>query len=152
MKKILFKAICLASLTLVLSVVACSPKAENADNAATEVTATTEPAMDLSKGKAIYDAKCIVCHMADGKGVAPNFPPLAGSDYLLADPIRAVAQVLNGSHEAMEVNGVTYTMPMTPQADNHEDAVAVINYVLNSFGNSHKAVTVDEVKHIAIKR
>jgi len=152
MKKILFRAISLATLTLALSVVACSPKAETGDNAATEVTATTEPAMDLSKGKAIYDSKCIVCHMADGKGVAPNFPPLAGSDYLLADPIRAVAQVLNGSNEAMVVNGVTYTMPMTPQVDNYDDAVAVVNYVLNSFGNSHKAVTVDEVKHIAIKR
>ncbi len=60
----------------------------------------------LALGEKIYKEKCIVCHMADAKGVAGAFPPLAGSDYLLADPKRGIHQTLNGSHEVMVVNGV----------------------------------------------
>lgn len=65
--------------------------------------------------------------------------------------MRAVEQVLNGSNEKMVVNGLTYTAPMPPQVDTREEAVAVINYVLNSFGNDGGYITPEEVKHIEIK-
>ncbi len=105
----------------------------------------------MPRGKELYDTKCFACHQKDGKGVANTFPPLAQSDYLLADKKRAVAQTLNGSHEPMVVNGVTYTQQMTPQVDTKEDAVAVINYVLNNFGNKGGFITLDEVKDVVIK-
>ena len=70
----------------------------------------------------------------------------------MADKKRAVEQVLNGSNEAMVVNGATYTIPMPFQVDTHEDAVAVINYVLNAFGNNGGTITVEEVKDIKIVR
>jgi nitrite reductase (NO-forming) len=110
-----------------------------------------QDAAQMARGKEIYEEKCIVCHMADGKGVAGAFPPLAQSDYLLKDKVRAVEQVLNGSHEEMVVNGVTYNMPMTPQVDTKEDAIAVINYVLNTWGNDGGYVTMEDVKDIKIK-
>lgn len=87
----------------------------------------------LALGKQIFDTKCIVCHMADAKGVKGAFPPLANSDYLLADPKRGLHQTLNGSNEEMIVNGETYKAPMTPQVTTKEEAVAVINYVLKHF-------------------
>lgn len=104
------------------------------------------------KGKKIYEEKCVVCHQANGKGITGAFPPLANSDYLMADKVRAVEQVLNGSNEEMVVNGVTYRTPMPPQVDNKEDAVAVVNYILNAWGNDGGTVSMDEVKHIEIKR
>ena len=104
------------------------------------------------EGKKIYEEKCIVCHQANGQGITGAFPPLANADYLLEDKVRAVEQVLNGSNEEMVVNGVTYRTPMPPQVDNKEDAVAVINYVLNAWGNDGGTVTMEEVKHIEIKR
>ncbi|HSG68616.1 MAG TPA: cytochrome c, partial [Bacteroidales bacterium] len=70
-----------------------------------EATAEDQLAAQMKRGEEIYNTKCVVCHMADGKGVAGAFPPLAQSDYLLADPVRGVAQTLNGSHEEMVVNG-----------------------------------------------
>ena len=106
----------------------------------------------MARGKEIYDTKCFVCHQAEGQGIPGAFPPLANADYLLADKVRAVAQVLNGSNEEMVVNGVTYVAPMTPQVETKEDAVAVINYVLNSFGNDGGWVTMEEVKDIKIIR
>jgi mono/diheme cytochrome c family protein len=105
---------------------------------------------DPTRGEQIYKTKCIVCHQADGKGLPGAFPPLSGSDYLLADKVRAVAQVLNGSNMEITVNKLKYTTPMPPQVDNKEDAVAVINYVLNNFGNKGGTVTLEEVKNVVI--
>lgn len=50
----------------------------------------------------------------------------------------------------MVVNGMTYVAPMTPQVDTKEDAVAVINYVLNAWGNNGGTVTLEDVKNVKI--
>jgi nitrite reductase (NO-forming) len=105
----------------------------------------------MPRGEEIYKAKCTVCHQATGLGIENVFPPLANADYLLADKVRAVAQTLNGSKLEMIVNGKKYTQEMVPQVDNKEDAVAVINYVLNNFGNNGGYVKLDEVANIEIK-
>lgn len=104
------------------------------------------------KGAKIYKAKCFACHQLSGEGVPGAFPPLKGADYLLADKKRAVEQVLNGSNEAMVVNGATYVIPMPFQVDTHEDAVAVINYVLNAWGNDGGTIKLEDVKDIKIVR
>ena len=103
-------------------------------------------------GAKIYTEKCIACHQVNGMGIPNAFPPLKGSDYLFADKKRAVEQVLNGSHEEMTVNGAIYNLPMPFQVDTHEDAVAVINYSLNAWGNNAGTITLDEVKNIKIVR
>ena len=104
----------------------------------------------MPRGEQIYKTKCTVCHQVTGMGVENVFPPLANSDYLLADKARAVAQTLNGSKMEMTVNGKKYTQEMVPQVDTREDAVAVINYVLNNFGNKGGYVTLDQVKDVVI--
>jgi len=104
------------------------------------------------KGAKIYKEKCVACHQLSGEGVPSAFPPLKGSDYLMADKKRAVKQVLNGSNEPITVNGATYTIPMPFQVDTHEDAVAVINYVLNAWGNNGGTVKLEDVKDIKIVR
>jgi mono/diheme cytochrome c family protein len=103
-------------------------------------------------GAKIYKEKCVACHQLTGLGVPGAFPPLKGSDYLFADKKRAVQQVLNGSSHEITVNGQKYNIPMPPQVDNYQDAVDVINYVLNAWGNKGGTVTVDEVKDIKIVR
>lgn len=103
-------------------------------------------------GAKIYKEKCFACHQLTGEGLPGAFPPLKNSDYLLADKKRAVKQVLNGSNEPMTVNGNVYTIPMPPQVDNHQDAVDVINYVLNAWGNDGGTVKLEDVKDIKIVR
>ena len=153
MKKRVLSIFAFAAIILFGLLTSCAgeTKDKSSDNSEKAVV-TEEVALDLTAGKAIYEAKCKVCHQENGAGLPPSFPPLAGSDYLMADAKRAVKQVLNGSNEEMVVNGVTYTMPMTPQVDNHHDAVAVINYVLNTWGNKGKTLTAEEVKDIEIVR
>jgi nitrite reductase (NO-forming) len=105
----------------------------------------------MPRGEEIYKTKCVVCHQTTGLGIDNVFPPLAKADYLLADKVRAVAQTLNGSKLDMVVNGKTYSQEMLPQVDTKEDAVAVINYVLNNFGNKDGFVTLAEVKDLEVK-
>jgi len=134
--------------------ISCGNKSETKEPTAqtpvSEETTTAKP--DFSKGQEIYRTKCIVCHQENGQGIANQFPPLANSDYLLADKKRAVEQVLNGSNKQITVNGIKYTMPMPPQVETHEEAVEVVNYILNTWGNNEGIVTLEEVKDIQIIR
>lgn len=143
-------------LGVVIALQSCGGSTESKTEAPAEkaVVKTETPAAQeepFAAGKKIYMEKCIVCHQATGEGIAGAFPPLKNSDYLLADKVRAVAQVLNGSNEVMVVNGQSFNAPMPPQVDTKEDAVAVINYVLNSFGNNGGTVTLEDVKDVVIK-
>jgi len=113
--------------------------------------ASTPSAEQMAMGKAIFETpgKCITCHQANGQGVPNVFPSLVGSKFLLEQKVLAVTQVLNGSAKVGNKT-VKYPAPMPPQLDNKEQAVAVINYVLNSFGNQGGVVTMDEVKDVVV--
>jgi nitrite reductase (NO-forming) len=104
---------------------------------------------DNNRGAEIYFRKCMACHQVTGMGLPGTFPPLKGSDFLKkASKKRLIEQVMNGSHEHLTVNGMTYSTPMPPQVDNVQDAVAVVNYVLNSWGNDYGKATLEDVKEI----
>lgn len=103
---------------------------------------------EYEDGKQVYDRSCIACHMKDGNGLEGTFPPLAKSDYLLEDPQRALKQVLYGSDEKMTVNGVVYEGIMPAQEVSEEEAVDVVNYILNAWGNDGGEVTMDDLNKI----
>lgn len=124
---------------------------EAAEEAGEATEETAEVSDEFAAGKKIFEEKCVVCHQADGTGMTGTFPPLANSDYLMADPKRGIHQVLNGSHEEMVVNGNTYNTAMTPQVDTKEEALAVINYVIKHFNNSDKLLTMDDIADIKIE-
>jgi nitrite reductase (NO-forming) len=129
------------------------------DQSTTDSTAVKEVAADASAptaeqmamGKAIFETpgKCITCHQATGQGIANVFPNLVGSKFLLEQKVLAVTQVLNGSLKVGNKT-VKYPAPMPPQLASKDSAVAVINYVLNSFGNKGGVVTMDEVKDVVV--
>lgn len=100
----------------------------------------------IERGKEIYVAYCQACHQDEGQGVEGAFPPLAKSDYLMADKKRSIQQVLYGANGEMKVNGVVYNGEM-PESDLRDEQVSdVLNFVRNSFGNKGVAVTPAEVK------
>jgi mono/diheme cytochrome c family protein len=114
------------------------------------VAGTNEMAAQKARGEQIYKTKCIACHQANGQGLPNAFPSLVGSEFLLKQKALAVSQVLNGSAKVAANRTVKYPAPMPFQVDTKEDAVAVINYVLNNFGNSGGFVTLEDVKDIEI--
>ena len=100
----------------------------------------------IERGKEVYNSQCITCHMEKGEGLEGAFPPVAKSDYLMADKKRSVKQILEGASGEMVVNGVTYNGEM-PASDLTDEQVSdVLNYVRNSWGNKGGAVTPSEVK------
>lgn len=106
-------------------------------------------AHQMDEGKKTFNTICAACHRADGTGMAGMFPPVAQSDYLMADKKRSIAVVTQGLKGPVEVNGKKYNQVMPPLAQLTDEQVAnVLSYVRNSFGNKGGAVTVDEVKEV----
>lgn len=112
--------------------------------------AAAPSAEQMALGEKIYKEKCFVCHQPNGQGIPNVFPNLVGSDFLLNQKVLAVTQVLNGSLKVTANKTVKYPAPMPPQVATHEEAVAVVNYVLNNFGNKGGYVTLDQVKDVVI--
>jgi nitrite reductase (NO-forming) len=99
----------------------------------------------MAHGKQVYEKVCATCHQLEGQGMPGVFPPLARSDFLLADPARATRIVLQGLNGKITVNGQPYDSVMPPLGLSNEDAAAVLNYVTNSFGNTGGKFTVAQV-------
>ncbi len=104
--------------------------------------------VQIEKGKQVYMSLCFACHQADGKGLPPAFPPLAGSDYMLADRDRALRIVMKGITGPMVVNGQKYDSAMPPQEAvlTDQQVADVLTYVFNTWGNKGDAFTADQAK------
>jgi nitrite reductase (NO-forming) len=106
----------------------------------------------VAAGKLLYNGTCSVCHQDDGRGLPNVFPPLAGSDYLMADKERAIRIVLNGLSGPVTVNGASYDSVMPAMSQLNDDEIAnILTFVLNSWGNDDGAVTTEEVAEIREK-
>jgi len=97
-------------------------------------------------GEKVYLSNCASCHQKTGEGLEGAFPPLAQSDYLLADKKRAIQIATNGMDGPITVNGVDYDAMMASQGLSNEDVKEVVNYVLNSWGNEGGEVTIADVE------
>jgi len=97
------------------------------------------------RGEDIYMGYCITCHMDKGQGIQGAFPPLANSDYLMADKERAIRTILNGLTEEIAVNGQVYFGEMAPQDLNDQEVADVLNFIMNSWGNNGEIVLETEV-------
>ncbi len=86
--------------------------------------AGVDPAL-MEKGKAIYEANCAACHQANGQGMPPAFPALAGNANL--QDAQMVLSVIQNGRGAMPAVGAGFS---------EEDLRAVATYVRNAFGNS----------------
>ncbi|MDF1798912.1 MAG: copper-containing nitrite reductase [Planctomycetota bacterium] len=112
--------------------------------AAAPATRTLEERLAL--GERAYQANCMACHQTNGQGIPSAFPPLAKSDYLMADKARSIQTVIKGLSGPIEVNGKAFdsVMPMLNLSD--DDVANVLTYVRNSWGNQGDMVTVNEVQ------
>ena len=76
------------------------------------LVAFQKPSFDLkasiARGKDVYTTYCMSCHMEQGEGLAGAYPPLAKSDYLMADKKRSITQVIHGASGEIKVNGAVY--------------------------------------------
>jgi cytochrome c oxidase subunit 2 len=95
------------------------------DQADIERLWTRQELMDL--GADVYATQCATCHQAEGQGLAPGFPALAGSEVAtgpLQDHIDVVLHGRDGT--AMQAWGTMLSA---------SDIAAALTYTRNAFGN-----------------
>ena len=125
----------------------------------TTVASTAVPTwlkQQMDAGKEVYmkaaagGGMCFTCHQPNGEGLAGQFPPLAGSDWVLGNKDRLIKISMYGLMGEIEVNGVKYNNVMAPPGippgSLTDDQIAnVLTYIRNDWGNSASAVSADEV-------
>lgn len=79
----------------------------------------------LEKGKGVYEASCAACHGANGQGIPPVMPALAGNANL--KDTQLILNIVKNGRGAMPAVGAAFS---------EEDLKAVATYIRNSFGNS----------------
>jgi len=100
------------------------PAKEAPHGEASAQPAGVDPAL-MEKGKTTYEASCAACHGANGQGMPPVMPALAGNANL-KDAAMVISVTKNG-RGAMPAVGAGFT---------EEELKAVATYIRNSFGNS----------------
>src|SRR5215468_4432866 len=116
---------------------------------ASEASGTLTKEQQIKAGESRFTGTCSVCHQSNGEGLPNVFPPLARSDFLMADKQRAIGIVLNGLSGPVTVNGSKFNSVMPPMSQLNDDELAnILTYVRNSWGNSGEAVSADEVGHV----
>ena len=84
-------------------------------------------------GEQVYTKNCVTCHQADGKGLPPVFPALAGSKIATGDRAAHIRRVYQGvAGTAMQAFGTQL---------NAAEIAAVVHYERHSFGNKSDDVT-----------
>jgi nitrite reductase (NO-forming) len=107
-----------------------------------------EPTDDelMKLGSQVFGRVCSACHQSQAQGLPGAFPPLAGSDFLMADEKRAIDIVMNGTRGPVTVKGVTFDSQMPNPGLNDAEIAGVLTYVRNNFGNKGDTTTLAEVK------
>jgi nitrite reductase (NO-forming) len=128
-----------------------SDKLSNPEAVATAAVASASGTLtreqQVKAGEVLFKGTCSACHQESGAGLPNVFPPLARSDYLLADRKRAIGITLNGLTGPVTVNGTTYDSVMPPMSQLNDDEIAnILTFALNSWGNNGGVVTSAEVK------
>ncbi|UZR98736.1 PQQ-dependent sugar dehydrogenase [Chondrinema litorale] len=104
-------------------------------------------AEDAQSGENLYLQHCASCHQANGQGSSGLIPPLAKTDWVTGSTDRLASIVLNGTSEAIKVNGEMYEQEMPGYASSLEDEsiAQILTYIRSNFGNDASAILPAEV-------
>ena len=110
----------------------------------------------IKSGKEIYmkaapgGGMCFTCHQPTGLGLAKQFPPLAGSEWVLGDKPTLIKIAMFGLMGPVKVKGTDYTLAMPPPGIppgslTDQQIADVLTYIRNDWGNSASSVSPAEV-------
>jgi len=105
-------------------------------------------------GKSVFTRNCAVCHQANGMGVAGQFPPLVGSEWVLGQEWHGdnhlVKIVIHGLQGPVTVLGKPYNNQMAPWGKvlKDEQVAAVLTYIRNEWGNKAPPISSEFVKNL----
>ncbi len=102
-------------------------------------------------GRRTFVQNCVICHQADGQGVPRQYPPLAGSEWVLGEggwrSEHLMAVLLGGLEGPAQVRGATFNGAMPSwRFLRDEQIAAVLTYIRGDWGNAAAPVTVEAVR------
>ena len=100
------------------------------------------------RGKKIFSANCATCHQMSGTGVAGQYPPLAGSEFVNGGTRRLGMIVLKGLQGPLTVKGQQFgTAVMQPWDKLLNDAkiADVLTFIRQEWGNTGGPVMPESV-------
>jgi len=100
-----------------------------------------------AKGDLLYAGVCQPCHQSSGMGLAGQYPPLAGSEWLLQDKETPIRILLHGLQGEITVKGNVYNNRMPPFQDKlaNDEIAAVLTHARSSWGNRAGAISAADV-------
>lgn len=108
-------------------------------------------ALAMKKGSSGY-AVCGGCHQGNGGGLPGQFPPLAGSEYVLGGTARLIRITQHGLTGPITVKGQGFNTPggMQPFGGvmSSQDLANVLTFVRNSWGNEGTMITKEMVQKV----
>ena len=129
-----------------------SPQVYEPYHSVAELTLYQPPTggLDLTRGRAVFDQICALCHNTDGMGKPNQAPPFVGSEWVLGDPKRLIRIPLWGLNGSVTVKGEGWnlSMPNMGAALSDDDLAAVLTYMRQSWGNKAAVITPEEVKAV----
>jgi mono/diheme cytochrome c family protein len=104
-------------------------------------------------GKRLYTQNCVVCHQASGLGVAGQFPPLVGSEWVVGGDWvgdnHLVKILLAGIQGPMQVKGNNYNNAMPPWAQLKDEEIAgILTFIRSEWGNAAPPITPEFVAKV----
>ncbi|HUB45771.1 MAG TPA: cytochrome c [Acetobacteraceae bacterium] len=101
------------------------------------VLPAAESSLLTALGSTVYSAQCAECHGTDGRGMPPQYPPLAGNQSIqMQSSVNPIRMVLNGGFPpATAENAKPYGMPPFAQTLTDDQVAAVVTYIRTSWGN-----------------
>jgi mono/diheme cytochrome c family protein len=105
-----------------------------------------ESSLLMSLGQTVYQTRCAICHAADGRGMPPDYPPLAGNPSIqMESAVNPIRMVLNGGFPPGTAgNPEPYGMPPFAQTLSDNEVAAVVSYIRAAWGNRGTAVSADQ--------
>jgi mono/diheme cytochrome c family protein len=123
------------------------PAHADTSNADTVRGALRVTASVLARGHSIYEEHCKSCHLDNGAGQPPGYPPLAHNQSIeMSSAVNPIRMVLNGEYQPQTAgNPRPYGMPPFAQILSDADIAAVVTYIRVSWGNHGQPITTFEV-------
>ena len=106
----------------------------------------------MARGEQVFKTNCAACHQSSGEGIPAAFPPLANSDFLNADKIRAIETVALGRQGKLVVNGQEFNGVMPAWTLSDEEIANALTFIYGNWGNSGLEVSPEEVKAHRVKK
>ena len=109
---------------------------------------TAEEGERFEKGRGLYEATCVQCHLGSGMGQTGQAPPLRGSKWVLGNEARTARIVLGGLRGEVEIDGERWDGEMPAVGYGDDELAAVLTYVRGEWGNGAEPVTTATIAKV----